>query len=168
MIYSARKTAFALIKVSVFFSAKKMQNIFARIDENENSEGTMAICNAFSVAGFKSLHFRPSIIETGQFQNTAFSNGSLKPLSKAYVLILVFGPFTVADRRKHIKKYRCFGIHAKTYLVWSEPGHVWKKGIFPLCLSLPWLCLKKSLEGKVPFPMQQKALSNLLNNFLKY
>lgn len=90
------------------------------------------------------------------------------PLSKAFVLILAFGPFIVDDRRKHIKKYRCFGIHAKTYLVWSEPGHVWKKGIFPLCLSFPWLCLKKSLEGKVPIPMQQKALSNLLNNFQKY
>ena len=45
-----------------------------------------------------------------------------------------------------------------------------KESVFAyLCFAMPkpmfaLLCLKKSLEGKVPFSMQQKVLSNLLNN----
>ena len=77
----------------VFFLTKKRQNIFGHtevlslfspvhsndfsyIPKGPKTLKETAECNAFSVAVFKSLRFHPAIIETEQFENEVFSNGS--------------------------------------------------------------------------------------------
>ena len=56
------------------------------------------VCGIFYVTVLKSLRFYLSALETERFQNDTFSKDSslvLKPFSKVFVFISVFGRFSV-------------------------------------------------------------------------